>query len=116
MGPNYQKGQGEDSPRFFLECLSPSLMACDTVVFPFDGREHELRLVLHLVPPWLEQYKPILKKHRPRIVIYTESAALAADIASRIGRGCVGTDHGTARASRATPHAGRVIFYSIFLT
>jgi hypothetical protein len=63
------------------------LMACDTVVFPFDGREHELRLVLHLVPSWLEQYKSILKSHRPRIVIHapdTESAALAADIASRI--------------------------------
>ena len=60
------------------------LMACDTVVFPFDGREHELRLVLHLVPSWLDQYKSILKSHRPRIVIYTESDALAADIASRI--------------------------------
>ena len=62
------------------------LMACETVVFPFDGREHALRLFLHLVSSWLEQYKPILKSHRPRIVIYAdteESAAAAIPAVSR---------------------------------
>ena len=60
------------------------LMACDTVVFPFDGTREScsaLLLFLHLVPSWLEQYKTILKSHRPRIVIFTpdtESAALAS--------------------------------------
>ena len=66
------------------------LMACDTVVFSFDGTRgscSSLRLFLRLVPSWIEQYKQILHDHRPRIVIFTqdtESGALAADIASRI--------------------------------
>ena len=70
------------------------LMACDTVVVPFDGTREScsaLRLFLHLVPSWLEHYKPILRSHRPRIVIFVfaarpepERVARAEEIASRL--------------------------------
>jgi hypothetical protein len=49
------------------------LMACDTVVVPFDGTRASLsalRLFLSLAPSWLEHYKPILRSHRPRIVVF----------------------------------------------
>jgi hypothetical protein len=49
------------------------LMACDTVVVPFDGTRAScsaLRLFLRLVPSWLEHYKPILRSHRPRFVVF----------------------------------------------
>jgi cellulose biosynthesis protein BcsQ len=49
------------------------LMACDTVIVPFDGTRSSLsalRLFLGLAPCWLEHYKPILGSHRPRIVVY----------------------------------------------
>lgn len=68
------------------------LMACDTVVVPFDGTREScsaLRLFLHLAPSWLEHYKPILRSHRPRIVLFVtrpepERVALAEEIASRL--------------------------------
>lgn len=68
------------------------LMACDTVVFRFDGTRESLsslRLFFLLVPSWLEQHKPILRSHRPRIVVFATrpeptSVALAEDLASRL--------------------------------
>ena len=70
------------------------LMACDAVVVPFDGTREScsaLRLFLHLVPSWLEHYKPVLRSHRPRIVVFVlatrpepERVALAEEIASRL--------------------------------
>lgn len=60
------------------------LLACDTVVFPLDGTREScsaLRLFLHLVPSWLEQYKTILKSHRPHIVIFARDTG-TADLAS----------------------------------
>lgn len=58
------------------------LMACDAVVVSFDGtrESHDaLLLFLHIVPAWLEQYKPVLKSHRPRIVVFaTDVSHLAA--------------------------------------
>jgi hypothetical protein len=66
------------------------LMSCDTVVVPFDGTREScsaLRLFLHLVPSWLDHYKPILRSHRPRFVVFAtrpepEMIALAKKIAS----------------------------------
>jgi hypothetical protein len=63
------------------------LMACDTVVVPFDGTRSSLsalRLFLCLATSWLEHYKPILRSHRPRIVVFAteEKARSAEDIAS----------------------------------
>ena len=49
------------------------LMACDTVVVQLDGTRASLsalRLFLCLAPSWLEHYKPILRSHRPRIVVF----------------------------------------------
>ena len=70
------------------------LMACDTVVVPFDGTRASLsalRLFLCLAPSWLEHYKPILRSHRPRIVVFATGQegqegqrGLAEDIASRL--------------------------------
>jgi hypothetical protein len=48
------------------------LMSCNAVVVSFDGtrESHDaLLLFLHLVPAWLKEYEPILKSHRPRIVV-----------------------------------------------
>jgi hypothetical protein len=66
------------------------LMSCDTVVVPFDGTREScsaLRLFLHLVPSWLDHYKPIIQSHRPRFVVFAtrpepEMIALAKKIAS----------------------------------
>jgi hypothetical protein len=65
------------------------LMACDTVVVPFDGTRSSLsalRLFLCLATSWLEHYKPILRSHRPRIVVFAteEKARSAEDIAARL--------------------------------
>jgi hypothetical protein len=65
------------------------LMACDTVVFPFDGTREScssLRLFLNLVPSWLEHYKQILRSHRPRIVVFAPELTvdLAEGIVSRL--------------------------------
>ena len=76
------------------------LMACDTVVVPFDGTRASLsalRLFLCLAPSWLEHYKPILRSHRPRIVVFATGLkglndkkgqegerGLAEEIASRL--------------------------------
>ena len=64
------------------------LLACDTVVVSFDGTRESrdaLRLFLHLVPSWIEQYN---LSHRPRIVVFATrpetSVALAEDIVSRL--------------------------------
>ncbi len=73
------------------------LMACDTVVVPFDGTRSSLsalRLFLCLAPSWLEHYKPILRSHLPRIVVFATTDGNcrmgqkdkpdAEDIASRL--------------------------------
>jgi hypothetical protein len=67
------------------------LMACDAVVVSFDGTRESyeaLRLFLHLVSSWLKQYSPILRSHRPRIVVFATrpetSASIAEDLTSRL--------------------------------
>ena len=73
------------------------LMACDTVVVQLDGTRASLsalRLFLCLAPSWLEHYKPILRSHRPRIVVFAtgqtgqegqkDQRGLAEEIASRL--------------------------------